>query len=105
MLVLRSSGLVSSVRGSQGGYFLSRSPDQINLLDAFEVLEGEIFDFDDHADSDSVAEPIGPKAMLASTNSIWNKVRNAIKEVLAKYTLDDVVRLGQFETGYFDFRI
>ena len=103
MLVLRSSGLVSSVRGAQGGYYLSRAPGRINLLEAFEALEGEIFDFDDHGDSDNGLPR--EKGMLASTNSVWTQVRDAIKGVLGKYSLEDAVRLGRIQAGYLDYRI
>ncbi len=96
MLALRSSGLVSSVRGAQGGYYLSRAPERINLLEVFEVLEGGIFDFEDHRDK---------KGMQASTNVVWNQVRDAIKGVLMHYSLEDVVKLGPMEDGYLDYRI
>ncbi|MCL6581714.1 MAG: Rrf2 family transcriptional regulator, partial [Firmicutes bacterium] len=37
---LRRAGLVRSVRGAQGGYVLSRSPEKITVGDVVRVLEG-----------------------------------------------------------------
>ena len=37
---LKKAGLVSSVRGAQGGYSLSREPSQINVGDILRALEG-----------------------------------------------------------------
>ncbi|MFA6508156.1 MAG: Rrf2 family transcriptional regulator [Treponemataceae bacterium] len=106
MLILKSSGLVLSVRGAQGGYYLSRSPDRIGLLEIFEILEGEIFDFGEETAPDaSAVSKENRKDTLSATNEIWVRIRESIKEVLDKYTLDDVVRLGLFRTGYLDYRI
>ena len=99
MLVLRSSGLVSSVRGAQGGYYLGKAPDSVGLLEAVEILEGDIFEFDE-----APSAP-GSRAMQNAANEVWSRVREAIKAVLSKYTLEDVVRLGLYKEGYLDFRI
>ena len=105
MLILKSSGLVLSVRGSQGGYYLSRPPDRIGLLEIFETLDGEVFDFGDEPDIDHSSSKADGKATLAATNELWTRVREAIRDVLAGYTLDDVVKLGLFKSGFLDFRI
>jgi Rrf2 family protein len=39
---LRKAGLVKSVRGAHGGYFLGRSPEEITVLEVLEVLEGSL---------------------------------------------------------------
>jgi Rrf2 family protein len=110
MLILKSSGLVLSTRGSQGGYYLSRPPDRIGLLEAFEVLEGEIFEYGDDAAAYPPGAGGGPPAEAAAsvrgaTEEIWSRVRAAIRGVLADYTLDDVVKLGLIKAGFLDYRI
>ncbi len=40
LLNLKKAGLVSSTRGRQGGYHLSKSSPEIKLLDIFQALEG-----------------------------------------------------------------
>lgn len=106
MLILKSSGLVLSVRGAQGGYYLSRPPDQIGLLEIFEVLEGDVLDFGAEApDSASSAAPGARRDTLAATNEIWSKVADAVKGVLKSYTLEDVAKLRLFRDGFLDYRI
>lgn len=97
MLLLKSSGLVQSVRGAQGGYYLSRRPDAVALTEVFEILEGEILDFgEDEASETSTA---------AAADEVWARVRAAIRGVLDAYTLDDVAKLGFFKAGYLDYKI
>ncbi len=103
MLILKSSGLVLSVRGAQGGYYLSRPPDQIGLLEIFEVLEGEVLDFG--AEGPNAAAPGARRDTQAATNEIWSKVADAVKGVLKSYTLDDVAKLRLFRDGFLDYRI
>ena len=40
MSALKAAGLVTAVRGVNGGYTLARRPEDITLLDIFGVLEG-----------------------------------------------------------------
>lgn len=105
MLILKSSGLVLSVRGAQGGYYLSRPPDRIGLLEVFEILEGEVFDFGDDPAPDAGTSPDQMRDTRKATNEIWSRVRESIKDVLSRYTLDDVVKLGLYKAGYIDYRI
>ena len=37
---LARAGLVKSIRGPKGGFMLGRSPDEINLLEVYEAMEG-----------------------------------------------------------------
>jgi len=41
---LRVAGIVASKQGAQGGYALTRAPEQINLKDIISALEGGLFD-------------------------------------------------------------
>jgi Rrf2 family cysteine metabolism transcriptional repressor len=41
LAALRRGNLVRSQRGAKGGYFLARSPWQINLFQVWQCLEGE----------------------------------------------------------------
>jgi Rrf2 family cysteine metabolism transcriptional repressor len=86
--VLRKSGLVKSVRGSQGGYTLSRSPETITIGDIIRVLEGPIAPVDcvsedepEHCDN----------ADFCITRNIWAKVRDSVSQVLDSITLADMV--------------
>lgn len=101
MLILKSAGLVKSVRGAQGGYYLGACPDQINLLAIFEILEGEILEYE--SDDGTMADDKG-SARPAATE-IWSELQRTIAATLAKYSLADVVRLGLYKSGFVDFHI
>lgn len=40
--LLKKKGLIRSVRGAQGGYFLAKEPQDIPIGDIIEALEGEL---------------------------------------------------------------
>ena len=42
IIELRKAGMVKSIRGSKGGYRISREPKEITLLDVVEVMEGPV---------------------------------------------------------------
>lgn len=110
MLILRNSSLVSAQRGSQGGYFLSRSPDRITLLEAFEVLEGEVLGAGDEAGPAGVnSSPVETggegRDMARAANEIWSRLRSLITEELARWTLEDLTKLASWQSGYMDFSI
>ncbi|MFX1238295.1 MAG: RrF2 family transcriptional regulator [Promethearchaeota archaeon] len=42
LLDLKKAGIVESIRGSQGGYKLQKSPNEIKVLDVIIALEGNI---------------------------------------------------------------
>ena len=49
MISLKTSGLVRTVRGRNGGYTLARPPESISLLDIIQVCEGSVdFSLRDH---------------------------------------------------------
>jgi Rrf2 family transcriptional regulator, cysteine metabolism repressor len=73
---LRNAGLVRSIRGAYGGYVLLKEPHEITVGDVIRVLEGPITIVDD------------PEEELSD---LWEKVRNAINEVLDSTTLQDLV--------------
>lgn len=102
MLILRSSGLVSAQRGAQGGYFLSREPDRITLLEAFEVLEGEVLGTGDTKDP---ANTDGSRSTEQIASEIWERLRDAISRELSQFTLADLIVLGKYKDGFFDYLI
>jgi Rrf2 family protein len=53
---LRKSGLISSVRGVNGGYKLSKSPHEITVLEIIESLEGTLFEVDENVGSSIILE-------------------------------------------------
>jgi len=86
--VLRKAGLVNSVRGSQGGYMLSDSPANITVGSILRSLEGSL------APVGCVTETepdICSRYGSCVTKLVWEKVRNAIYDVVDFVTLENLV--------------
>jgi Rrf2 family protein len=89
MTVLRKGGLVRSVRGSQGGYLLSREPARITAGEIVRCLEGPLNPTDCVSEED-------PENCIRSefcvTKLLWERVREAIATVLDGATLADMCK-------------
>lgn len=96
---LRKAGLVTSIRGAQGGYELSRKPEEITVGEIIRELEGPL------APSECVldAEPECSNADYCVTRLIWEKIMDSINNVVDSITLNDMIqdyyRLKQKKEG------
>ena len=85
---LKQAGFVDSRRGSQGGYFLVRSPEQLTVGELIRFMQG----------------PVGPVGCVTGRPEnecplygdcvflpMWEKVRKAISGVYDNTTLKDLV--------------
>lgn len=90
VLLLRSGGLLVSVRGNQGGYRLAAAPGAITVLQVVECLEGDFLGFPDGIDPDDESTD-----SLRATNEVWRRMRDAVVETLEGLTLEDLVRIPQ----------
>jgi Rrf2 family transcriptional regulator, cysteine metabolism repressor len=75
---LKQSGFVDSRRGAEGGYLLSRSPDTITVGDVLRAVEN--YRSGGRQTSDN---PFG---------DIWNRVDNAMSDVLDKTSFGEIAR-------------
>ncbi|MDQ7793075.1 MAG: Rrf2 family transcriptional regulator [bacterium] len=92
---LRKAGLVRSVRGAQGGYVLTRKPDEISVGDVLRAVEGPISPVHCVSDPGACARVDG-----CVTRGIWRKLRDRIVEVLDAITLADLCEeAGQEQIG------
>ena len=86
-LILRRGGIVESVRGAGGGYFLARDPSEITVGDVLAVLEG----------------PLAPVACIidggdrpceryknCATRGLWENIANALSDVVNSITIQDL---------------
>ena len=85
---LRPLGILRGVRGSGGGYQLSRAPAEINLEDVFQNLEGEL----------------GPVRCLhdkctrsgtCTTRTFWENLDKHIRRYLRSITLQDLLERSE----------
>ena len=83
---LKKANLIKSIRGAQGGYFLSKPPEEISVGDILNVLEGPI------TISDCLKEDGNcSNAGKCVTRLVWKKMKNAIDEVVNTTFLRDMV--------------
>lgn len=87
--ILKSAGLVTSIRGPRGGYILSRPPAEIKVSEIFETLEGPLVDIECLQ-----AEESCERCADCITRSVWMKIQQAMKDVLEGITLKDLVEQG-----------
>jgi Rrf2 family cysteine metabolism transcriptional repressor len=98
MGLLRSAGLVRSVRGSKGGYALARPPGQIKLSEVFHCLEGPVTTTECVEDEDYCR-----RSADCAAREVWVEVEAAINHVLDSVTLEDMVK--KTKTGSADYQI
>ena len=83
---LKNAGLITSTRGSKGGYTLAKSPEKIDLEEIVSLLEGPIC-FVDCVDEPSACKRISSCA----TSDVWRGMAVIIKKYLSGITLRDLV--------------
>jgi Rrf2 family protein len=81
---LRQGGIVESSRGARGGYFLTRPPEEISLLDVFVATEGDTFRL--VCDSKPIQDSCG-LAGRCGLQAVWSELRGAIDTVLESHTI------------------
>ncbi|MHB8510347.1 MAG: RrF2 family transcriptional regulator [Candidatus Dormibacteria bacterium] len=83
MADLRRAGLVESIRGAHGGYVLSRPPEEINLADVIEAIDGPVTP--GGCLRDTVPEDSGTS--IAVIQDVWIDVRDCVMDVLSTMDL------------------
>jgi Rrf2 family protein len=87
VILLKGAGLIRSARGRRGGYMLARKPEEINLGEIIESLEGRL------ALVDCVAEPeLCERSPDCPTRGIWVGMTDILKKQLFSLNLQDVVQ-------------
>jgi len=90
MAILKSAGIVRSVRGPKGGYVLAKLPSQIRLSDCFICLEGPVITTECVED-----ESYCTRAEDCVTRQLWAQVQKAAMEVLHSMTLQSLVDMAK----------
>jgi FeS assembly SUF system regulator len=83
--VLARAGLVDSVRGSDGGYRLSRKADEISADEILDALEGPVA-----ITECSTLESHCELEALCNVGGAWQKINQAIRSALTDIKLTDL---------------
>lgn len=83
---LRKAGIVKSVKGAQGGYMLSKKPEEICLGEILTALEGR-FSIVDEPESEKADDNL----RKTLNEMVWDRINDSVNEFLEKRTLAELV--------------
>lgn len=83
---LKKAELVKSIKGSQGGYKLAKSPDKITVGDILRAIEISLFEKTEHSVSADFIEIDKSMETL-----VWDKIDKVIFQTLDSVSLSDLV--------------
>jgi len=92
LTILKENGFIRTIRGSRGGYILSKSPESISLKEIFEALEGPI-EFVDCVGSMKIC----PMSENCPARDVWVEMSKAVSFKLKEMTLADLVKRANQE--------
>lgn len=78
---LKKAGIVNSVKGTRGGYFLEKSPEKITIKEIIDAIEGEI----KVCNQNENLKPTDIDYVVQTM--VWDKIDLKINEVLSSTTL------------------
>ncbi len=88
--ILRTAGLVTTVRGRKGGFLLSRPSSQVTVGTIITVLEGPCMLADCGA-----KRKMCPGSKGCAARDLWLLLGRSIDEVLSSYTLERLVTMQE----------
>ncbi|PSR24109.1 MAG: AsnC family transcriptional regulator [Sulfobacillus acidophilus] len=87
MPLLRRAGIVTGMRGAQGGYQLAASPEEVSVRDVVAAVEGPIIVAECASEDGSGCSEmdwcIGP--------DVWMRVQEAVDDAMSQMTMDRLV--------------
>jgi Rrf2 family protein len=90
LLRLRRAGLVESVRGAKGGYFLGRDPAQITVQEVMTASERQTFKL--NCETRPVSADRCRTNGSCSIRPVWQALQRRVDDLLASVTLADLVK-------------
>jgi Rrf2 family protein len=90
LLRLRRAGLVESVRGARGGYYLARDPGRITMHDIMTASEHQTFEL--NCENHPIdAERCAP-GTACTIRPVWRALQQRIDDLLRGVTLSDLMK-------------
>lgn len=99
--VLNKAGYVKSVRGAQGGYKISRSPEEYTVGMILRLTEGSMAPVSCLENGTEECE----RCDTCETLEVWKDLYAAINQVIDNVTIADLVEKRRRQTEYLDYSI
>ena len=84
---MKKAGLVSSLRGAQGGYVLSKKPSEVSIVEILEALDGPLLPPSGGGGRTQVRRLSKPELLLGK---VWEQVHQAERQVLEAISVEDL---------------
>jgi Rrf2 family protein len=94
LMLLKKAGLITAERGRHGGYFLTRTPQEITLKDIFAALGDPVFG-SSHCNRYGTGDGNGGNCVhedCCTVRTVWNSFHHLINDYLEKSTLADLIK-------------
>jgi Rrf2 family protein len=91
---LKKAGILKSKRGPQGGYFLTRNPDEITVLEVISATEGGIYLVDCVAGKKKKKKTCDLDGMCV-TQTVWDEASKMLHGFFSSMTLKTLCERGQ----------
>ena len=86
---LKKNQIVQSIRGTQGGYILSKKPDEIKLTNIFHAVDEKVKTVQCKKES---KKGCNGKATKCSTHNLWDELETHINSFFEKKSLEDLLK-------------
>lgn len=94
LIELKKMGIVSSIRGKDGGYVLAKKPAEITLGEIVKEVSGPFVPIADTASNSTSA-----------FSNVWSDVEQAIANVLNKVTFEDIEKNVKAYSSILNYQI
>lgn len=84
---MKKAGLVSSLRGAQGGYVLSKKPSEVSVVEILEALDGPLSPLSGGTGRAPVRRLSKPELLLGK---VWEQVYQAERHVLEAISVEEL---------------
>lgn len=93
---LKQAGFVESRRGSEAGYLLVRSPEDLTVGEVIEFIEGPVGPIACLVEKSDISQcPLFPQCIF---RDMWEKIRDAISNVYNSTTFSDLIKQENEQT-------
>lgn len=83
---LKNEGIIEGKRGPNGGYKISKNPEEINLHDLYKILDEEMRVIDCNGHAKTCEDD------RCSDECIWSRLDNAMTRILEETTLEELIK-------------